>query len=129
MVASHSDQRIPGHRRPGAAALGQQQFAAGACGGSRLRRPAAQMQAGEAAFKTDVHGLPPGGRQGPAGRLPAARRFRLSCSATRPGRSHNVVNGLQGEVVINGAKYDSVMPAMTQLSDQQIADALTYAMN
>jgi mono/diheme cytochrome c family protein len=28
-----------------------------------------------------------------------------------------VVRGLQGEVVVNGIKYNSVMPAMTQLSD------------
>ena len=40
-----------------------------------------------------------------------------------------VVNGLQGEVVVNGVKFNSVMPAMVQLSDQQIADALTFAMN
>ncbi|MBV6418637.1 MAG: hypothetical protein CMLOHMNK_03560 [Steroidobacteraceae bacterium] len=40
-----------------------------------------------------------------------------------------VVNGLQGEVVVNGVKYNSVMPAMTQLSDQEIADALTFALN
>ncbi|NJD31638.1 MAG: c-type cytochrome, partial [Gammaproteobacteria bacterium] len=40
-----------------------------------------------------------------------------------------VVNGLTGEVVVNGNKYNSVMPAMIQLSDKEIADALTYAMN
>ena len=40
-----------------------------------------------------------------------------------------VVNGLQGEVVVNDTKYNSVMPAMTQLSDKEIAAALTYAMN
>ncbi|MFO1406871.1 MAG: cytochrome D1 domain-containing protein [Steroidobacteraceae bacterium] len=40
-----------------------------------------------------------------------------------------VVNGLQGEVVVNGTKFNSVMPAMVQLSDQEIADALTYALN
>ncbi len=40
-----------------------------------------------------------------------------------------VVNGLQGEVVVNGIKFNSVMPAMVQLSDQEIADALTFAMN
>jgi nitrite reductase (NO-forming)/hydroxylamine reductase len=40
-----------------------------------------------------------------------------------------VVNGLTGEVVVNGNKYNSVMPAMIQLSDKDIADALTYAMN
>src|SRR5512139_2708906 len=40
-----------------------------------------------------------------------------------------VVNGLQGEVIVNGIKFNSVMPAMTQLSDQEIADALTFALN
>ena len=40
-----------------------------------------------------------------------------------------VVNGLQGEVVVNGVKYNSVMPAMTQLSDTEISNVLTYAMN
>ena len=40
-----------------------------------------------------------------------------------------LVNGLQGEVEVNGVKYNSVMPAMTQLSDKDIADVLTYAMN
>ena len=40
-----------------------------------------------------------------------------------------VVNGLQGEVAVNGTKFNSVMPAMVQLSDQEIADALTYALN
>ena len=42
---------------------------------------------------------------------------------------HLVVNGLQGPVVVNGMKFNSVMPPMSQLSDQDIADALTYAMN
>jgi nitrite reductase (NO-forming)/hydroxylamine reductase len=40
-----------------------------------------------------------------------------------------VLRGLQGEVIVNGVKYNSVMPAMPQLSDQEIADALTYALN
>jgi nitrite reductase (NO-forming)/hydroxylamine reductase len=40
-----------------------------------------------------------------------------------------VLRGLQGEVVVNGVKYNSVMPAMTQLSDQEIADVVTYALN
>ena len=33
-----------------------------------------------------------------------------------------VLRGLEGEVVVNGVKYNSVMPAMTQLSDKEIAD-------
>ncbi|HSN70972.1 MAG TPA: cytochrome D1 domain-containing protein, partial [Steroidobacteraceae bacterium] len=39
------------------------------------------------------------------------------------------VGGLEGRIVVNGVEYNSVMPAMLQLSDQQIADALTYVLN
>jgi len=40
-----------------------------------------------------------------------------------------VLHGLTGEVVVNGSKFNSVMPPMTQLSDTEIADALTYVLN
>jgi nitrite reductase (NO-forming)/hydroxylamine reductase len=40
-----------------------------------------------------------------------------------------IVNGLQGPVVVNGVKFNSVMPPMAQLSDAEIANALTYVMN
>jgi nitrite reductase (NO-forming)/hydroxylamine reductase len=40
-----------------------------------------------------------------------------------------VLHGLQGEVVVNGVTFNSVMPPMVQLSDTEVADALTYAMN
>jgi len=37
-----------------------------------------------------------------------------------------VLNGLTGEVVVNGKKFNSVMPSQKALSDQDIADVLTY---
>jgi nitrite reductase (NO-forming) len=39
-----------------------------------------------------------------------------------------VVNGYSGEMVVNGAKYDGVMPALG-LNDDQIASVLTYVRN
>jgi nitrite reductase (NO-forming) len=46
------------------------------------------------------------------------------------GRSIGVVlNGLQGEVTVNGAKYNSVMPPMSNLTDDGIANILTYVRN
>jgi nitrite reductase (NO-forming) len=39
-----------------------------------------------------------------------------------------VLNGLQGEVTVNGAKYNGVMPKLN-LSDQDIANVLTYVLN
>ena len=36
------------------------------------------------------------------------------------------LNGLAGPVTVNGKTYDSVMPPMSQLNDDEIADILTY---
>jgi nitrite reductase (NO-forming) len=40
-----------------------------------------------------------------------------------------VVNGLTGPVTVNGKQYNSVMPPMSQLTDDEIANILTYARN
>lgn len=37
-----------------------------------------------------------------------------------------VLNGMEGEIEVNGEIYNSIMPPNTHLSDQQIADVLTY---
>jgi mono/diheme cytochrome c family protein len=41
---------------------------------------------------------------------------------------HGVKFGLKGEITVNGETYDNLMPPMG-LSDQEVADALNYAMN
>ncbi|MBI2962840.1 MAG: nitrite reductase, copper-containing [Deltaproteobacteria bacterium] len=40
-----------------------------------------------------------------------------------------VLNGLSGPVTVNGAEFNSVMPPMSQLNDDEIANVLTFAMN
>jgi len=40
----------------------------------------------------------------------------------------SLIDGLQGEIVVNGTKYNQVMPA-SGLDDQAIADVLNYVMN
>jgi nitrite reductase (NO-forming) len=40
-----------------------------------------------------------------------------------------VLNGLSGPVTVNGKSYNSVMPPMSQLNDDEIANILTYSMN
>jgi nitrite reductase (NO-forming) len=40
-----------------------------------------------------------------------------------------VLNGLTGPVTVNGATYNSVMPPMSQLNDDEIANILTYVTN
>ncbi len=41
---------------------------------------------------------------------------------------HAVKYGLQGEITVNGVKYNSVMVSQ-QLSDQEVADVLNYVLN
>lgn len=40
-----------------------------------------------------------------------------------------VINGLSGPITVNGQDYNSVMPPMSQLNDDEIADILTYVLN
>ena len=40
-----------------------------------------------------------------------------------------VLNGLQGDVEVNGDFYHNVMPPQSTLTDQQIADVLTFVRN
>jgi nitrite reductase (NO-forming) len=40
-----------------------------------------------------------------------------------------VLNGLAGPVTVNGKTYTSVMPPMSQLNDDEVANILTYALN
>ena len=40
-----------------------------------------------------------------------------------------VLQGLSGPITVNGTKFDSVMPHLNYLTDEQIADALTYVLN
>jgi mono/diheme cytochrome c family protein len=40
-----------------------------------------------------------------------------------------ILNGLSGEITVNGKKYNVPMPAQNYLTDQQIADVLNYVRN
>jgi len=40
-----------------------------------------------------------------------------------------ILNGQSGDVVVNGKKYNTIMPAQGYLTDEQIADVLNYARN
>ncbi len=37
-----------------------------------------------------------------------------------------ILNGQSGEITVNGKNYNAEMPAQSNLTDQQIADVLTY---
>ena len=40
-----------------------------------------------------------------------------------------VLNGLSGPIKVNGTEYNSVMPPMSQLNNDEVADILTYVLN
>jgi nitrite reductase (NO-forming) len=40
-----------------------------------------------------------------------------------------ILHGLTGKVTVNGREYDSVMPPMTQLTDDEVANISTYVLN
>ncbi|KAA2284838.1 copper-containing nitrite reductase [Arenimonas fontis] len=40
-----------------------------------------------------------------------------------------VLNGLSGPITVSGQDYNSVMPPMSQLTDDEVANILTYALN
>jgi len=50
--------------------------------------------------------------------------------AADPKRAMTIVtHGLSGKVTVNGHEYDSVMPPMSQLNDDEVANILTYVLN
>jgi nitrite reductase (NO-forming) len=40
-----------------------------------------------------------------------------------------VINGITGPITVNGEDYNSVMPPMSNLNDDEIANILTYVYN
>ncbi|HKY92063.1 MAG TPA: copper-containing nitrite reductase [Nevskiaceae bacterium] len=40
-----------------------------------------------------------------------------------------VINGVSGPITVNGKSYNSVMPPMSQLNDDEVANILTYVLN
>jgi nitrite reductase (NO-forming)/hydroxylamine reductase len=40
-----------------------------------------------------------------------------------------VLNGLSGPITVNGKDYNSVMPNLSYLKDEEVADAITFVMN
>jgi nitrite reductase (NO-forming)/hydroxylamine reductase len=87
-----------------------------------------QMRAGEKTFQAACQACHQADGKGLPGAFPPlAGSDYLKADKHRAVK--NVLQGLTGPVVVNGATFNSVMPPMSQLSDAEIADALTYAMN
>jgi len=58
---------------------------------------------------------------------PLAKSDFIAADPKRP--IHVVLGGLNGKVTVNGKDYTSVMPPMSQLNDDEVANILTFVLN
>jgi nitrite reductase (NO-forming) len=58
---------------------------------------------------------------------PLAKSSVIAADPKRP--IEILLHGLNGKVTVNGQDYNSVMPPMTQLNDDEIANILTFVLN
>lgn len=86
-----------------------------------------QIQAGKATYDSNCAAChQPDGKGVPNAFPPLANSDYLNADHARA--ASIVANGLSGKITVNGSQYESVMPAIA-LSDQQIANVITYTLN
>jgi nitrite reductase (NO-forming) len=84
-----------------------------------------QIKAGEALFSGTCSVCHQSNGQGIEGAFPPLAGSDLL--AATPKRAIDIaLNGLTGAVTVNGKTYNSVMPPMSQLNDDELANILTY---
>jgi nitrite reductase (NO-forming) len=111
-----------------AASLASVQAAAASAAAGTLS-PQEQIAAGKSLYagtcsvchQNDGKGLP--------GVFPPLVKSDFIAGKDNAGLAHIVLNGLTGPVKVNGQDYASVMPPMSQLTDDEVANILTYVKN
>ncbi len=89
---------------------------------------ASQMAAGEKLYQTYCSACHQPNGQGLTGAFPPlANSDYLLADKNRAIRT--VIGGLSGEITVNGKKYNAVMPNMSYLKDEEVANVVTYVMN
>jgi nitrite reductase (NO-forming) len=87
-----------------------------------------QVKAGQALFAGTCSTCHQANGEGLEGVFPPLAKS--SYIAQDPKRMVDVIlHGLSGPVTVNGKEYNSVMPPMTQLTDDEIANISTYVLN
>lgn len=87
-----------------------------------------QMQAGEVLYKGTCSVCHQANGEGLEGVFPPLAKSDYLL-ADKQRAIAIVLNGLSGPVTVNGKTYNSVMPPMSQLNDDEVANILTYVMN
>lgn len=89
---------------------------------------ASQMAAGEQVYKTYCAACHQTTGAGLPGAFPPlAGADYLLADKTRA--INVVIGGLKGEITVNGKKFNAVMPNLSYLSNEQVANVVTYVMN
>jgi nitrite reductase (NO-forming)/hydroxylamine reductase len=88
----------------------------------------ARMPEGEKVFQTYCQACHQANGQGLPGAFPPLAKSDYLLADPKRGIVA-VLSGVSGEITVNGQKFNSVMPHLNYLEDQQIADALTYVLN
>ncbi len=87
-----------------------------------------QIKAGEALFTGTCSTCHQGNGQGLEGVFPPlAGSDYIKADPQRV--PHIMLHGLTGKVTVNGKEYNSVMPPMLQLTDDEVANIATYVLN
>lgn len=89
---------------------------------------ASQISAGEKVYQTYCTACHQPNGQGLAGAFPPlASSDYLLADKTRA--INTVLGGLSGEITVNGTKYNAVMPNLSYLKDEDVANVITYVMH
>jgi len=87
-----------------------------------------QIKAGQQLFAGTCSVCHQANGQGLAGVFPPLAKSDLI--AADPKRVVDIMlHGLSGKITVNGTEYNSVMPPMTQLTDDEVANIATYVLN
>ena len=90
------------------------------------RLPKQGHEAGEAAFKANCAACHQPDGKGLAGAFPPLASSDYLNARKATDIAGFVLKGVQGEITVNGAKYNGVMPALSHLADADIAAIVNY---
>ena len=95
----------------------------------RRADPRRAGQGGQGAVRRHLLDLPPGQRRRAARRVPAAGEVGLPRRDPKRVVERRSCTACSGTVTVNGKDYNSVMPPMSQLTDDEVANIATYVLN
>jgi nitrite reductase (NO-forming) len=88
-----------------------------------------QIQKGKAVYMQTCFVCHQPEGQGVAGQIPPLAKSDFLSTLTKEDYIRGVLNGRSGPIVVNGQTYNGTMVPMNYMTDEQIADVLTYVRN